>query len=228
MDCEEIRIIILTIRGSRSARAGAVATRQLLAQVASQPFSAASTSSQQTVQSRPRRNTRLVGYQLMHHLFRRRPLSERAALRHAPCHRFDDGVDGFAPDPSIGRRFASTCRKACRKKTFQLLLTKLALEFGYASPGQAQIVRRCDSRLRQRLCLAGTAACSQCTWAPSAKIISPHIELRAPELKLSSQCAHILTGHHPPGRCELHLPAKDTALLRHQFYPCLTFGVQSR
>jgi hypothetical protein len=36
----------------------------------------------------------------------------KLALRHA-CHRFNDGVDGFAPNSSIGRRFASTRRKAC-------------------------------------------------------------------------------------------------------------------
>jgi hypothetical protein len=45
-----------------------------------------------------------------------------------------------------------------KKIQFQMLLANLALEFGYAPPGQAQIVRRCDNRLRQRLCLAGTAA----------------------------------------------------------------------
>src|SRR5215469_17029723 len=41
------------------------------------------------------------------------------------------------------------------------------------------------------------------------------IQQVAAELKLSSQCAHTLSGHHPPDCRELHLPAKDT--LRHQF-----------
>src|SRR5262249_36822117 len=61
------------------------------------------------------------------------------------------------------------------------------------------------------------AACSQCARPSCAKIISPEIQQVAAELKLASQCAHTLSGHHPSDRRELHLPAKDTGLVRHQF-----------
>jgi len=54
------------------------------------------------------------------------------------------------------------------------------------------------------------AACSQCARPSSAKIISPEIQQVAAEHKLARQCAHTLSGHHPSGRRELHLPATDT------------------
>jgi hypothetical protein len=104
-----------------------------------------------------------------------------------------------------------------KKIQFQLLLTNLALEFSDALPGQAQIAGCHDRRLREHHTLSGPAACSQCARPSSAKVISPEIEQVAAELKLTSQCAHTLSGHHSPDRRELHLPARDTGLLRHQF-----------
>jgi hypothetical protein len=94
-----------------------------------------------------------------------------------------------------------------KKFQFQLLLANLPLKFSDALSGQAQIVGRYDRRLSGHHTPSGPAACSRCARPSSAKVVSPEIEQVAAELKLTSQCAHTLSGHHSPDRRELHLPA---------------------
>ena len=156
------------------------------------------------------------------------------------CHRFVDGVDGFAPGSSIGRRFASTCRKACRKKsssrccwpTFRSSSGMRCLAKSRSS------VATTDAFVSASLLLGRPPRVRKAFGHSSAKIISPKIQQMAAELKLASQCAHTLSRHHPSDRRELHLPAKDWLKTRAFFgissppenclyYPCLTFGVQS-
>jgi hypothetical protein len=48
---------------------------------------------------------------------RTQPRHAEFALRQRLRHRFDDGVEVLDPRPSVVARPASTCRKACRKKS---------------------------------------------------------------------------------------------------------------
>jgi hypothetical protein len=54
-------------------------------------------------------------------------------LRHT-SHHFDDGVDGFAPGSSIGRRWPRLAARLAEKMQFQLLLPNLPLEFSERRP----------------------------------------------------------------------------------------------
>ena len=93
-------------------------------------------------------------------------------------------------------------------------------EFSYALCGQAEIVRYHDRHVRQRLTLAGPAACSQCARPSSAKIISPEIQRYSRWRRGLNSQANAPTLSPAIIRrtaASLHPPAKHTGLLRHQF-----------